>query len=333
MKFFILHISSVLLVHDVSGVVTDTVSVMEGDSVTLHISVKKTQQERIKWYFNDTCVAQINGDPSKICADNQSHDDKERFRDRLKLDHQTGSLTITNIRTTDSGLYELKIIDSSSDSEETFSVSVRDVPAAELEEVKRKSVKEGESVTLDPGVVKHPNDVMMWYFNDTCIAEITGDLSKICTDDQCEHADGRFRNRLKVNHQTGSLTITNTRTTDAGLYKLEINSSSSSISRRHSSSISISSFKSFSVAVIESGQSVAVICAGVGVLLLVSAAVNHTAGVINCHHNKAKKAGQNEDDVEYSCTNKAEISVLTVANESPPYPAEAARATSPFLAI
>ncbi|XP_051763347.1 uncharacterized protein LOC127519798 isoform X2 [Ctenopharyngodon idella] len=291
MKFFILHISSVLLVH-----------------------------------------AQINGDPSKICADNQSHDDNERFRDRLKLDHQTGSLTITNIRTTDAGVYQLKIINSSSDSDETFSVSVRDVPAAELEEVKRKSVKEGESVTLDPGVVKHPNDVMMWYFNDTCIAEITGDLSKICTDDQCEHADGRFKNRLKVNHQTGSLTIINTRTTDAGLYKLEINSSSS-ISRLHNGSISISSFKSFSVAVIESGQSVAVICAGVGVLLLVSAAVNHTAGVINCHRNKAKKPGQNEHHVEYLSTNKAEISLLTVASESSPYPAETARATSPFLAI
>ncbi len=87
--------------------------------------------------------------------------------------------------------------------------------------MKRKSVNEGESVTLDPGVTKKTNDSMTWYFNDTIIQ------SKNCTDDQC---DERFRGRLEVN-QTGSLTITNTRTTDSGLYKLQINSSRFSIIR------------------------------------------------------------------------------------------------------
>ncbi len=74
--------------------------------------------------------------------------------------------------------------------------------------MKTMPVKEGESVTLDPGVIKKPNDVMTWYFNDICIAEVTGDLSYICTDVQCKDADGRFRDRLKLDHQTGSLTIT-----------------------------------------------------------------------------------------------------------------------------
>ncbi len=67
---------------------------MEGDSVTLHTGVKANQQGRIRWYFNGIRIAQINGDLSKTCTDVQCNEDTETFRDRLKLDHQTGSLTI-----------------------------------------------------------------------------------------------------------------------------------------------------------------------------------------------------------------------------------------------
>uniref|UniRef100_A0A671R1B1 Immunoglobulin domain-containing protein n=1 Tax=Sinocyclocheilus anshuiensis TaxID=1608454 RepID=A0A671R1B1_9TELE len=200
-----------------------------GDSVTLHTDVKTNQQEDIKWYFNDIRITQITGDLSFICTDVQCNEGTERFRDRLKLDHQTGSLTITNTNTTDSGLYELKIISIRSSSEKTFNVTVHDVPAAEQDEMKTKLVKEGESVTLDPGVMKNPNDLMTWYFNDICIAEITGEPRMICTD-----GDERFRDRLKLDNQTGSLIIMNISTTDSGLYELQITSSRFSIIRSFS---------------------------------------------------------------------------------------------------
>jgi len=95
-------------------------------------------------------------------------------------------------------------------------------------------VKEGESVTFDPGVVKNPNDMMTWYFNEARIAEITGDQIKICTDVQCEE---RFRDRLKLDNQTGSLTITHITNTHSGVYHLEILSSRFIIHRQHSISI------------------------------------------------------------------------------------------------
>ncbi|XP_059424831.1 uncharacterized protein LOC132159335, partial [Carassius carassius] len=210
----------------VSGVDTDRVPVKEGDSVTLHTGVKTNQQERIRWYFNDTRIAQITGDLRKICTDVQCNEGTERFRDRLKLDHQTGSLTIMNIRITDSGVYKLLITSSNFDIEKIFSVIVDDVPAAGGHEMKRKTVKEGESLTLHSDGVKQTNDLKMWYFKTILIIEITGDQSKICTVDQCKE---RFRDRLKLDNQTGSLTIMNTRTTDSGDYKLKINSRGFSI--------------------------------------------------------------------------------------------------------
>ncbi|XP_026053243.1 uncharacterized protein LOC113039552 isoform X4 [Carassius auratus] len=154
------------------------VSVLEGDVVTLHTYVE-TNQQYIIWYFNDIRIAKLNGDLRKICTDVECNEGTERFRDRLGLDHQTGSLTITDIRTTDSGLYQLQIISSNSISKKIFNVTVYSVTASEQDE---KSVKEGESVTLDPGLVRQPNEVMTWYYKDIPIAEITGYLSNVCKD-------------------------------------------------------------------------------------------------------------------------------------------------------
>ncbi|XP_016349369.1 uncharacterized protein LOC107694241 [Sinocyclocheilus anshuiensis] len=236
---------------------------MEGDSVTLHTDVETKQQEDIKWYFDDTRIAQISGDLSFICTDVQCNVGNERFEDRLELDSKTGTLTIRDIRTTDSGLYELKIISISSSSEKTFSVTVHDVPAGEGDEMKRKSVEEGESVTLHPGVMKNPNDLMTWYFNDICIAEINEEPRMICTDIQCNNGTERFRDRLKLDHQSGSLTITNTRTTDSGLYKLQITSSRFSIIRNFGVNVTVPGL---------SAGEIAGICAA-AVLLLIAAPV------------------------------------------------------------
>ncbi|XP_059424771.1 uncharacterized protein LOC132159250 [Carassius carassius] len=222
-----------------SGVVADDGSTIltEGDSVTLNTGVKINQQDVVLWYFNNSRIAAIAGDLSFICTDVQCKNDTERFRNRLKLDHQTGSLTIMNITNTDSGGYMLRI--SSGSSNTSILVCVSDVPAARRDEMKTKSVVEGEPVTLHPGVTKTPNVVMTWYCNETLIAEITGDQSKICSDVQCKE---RFRDRLKLDHQTGSLTITNTRTTDSGEYKLQIRSS-------RFANIRITSLKSFSTSI------------------------------------------------------------------------------------
>ncbi len=82
-------------------------SVIEGDSVLLHTDVTDIcDDEDILWKFGAE-KSQI----AEISRKKQStfNGPDERFRDRLKLDSKTGSLTITNTRTEHAGLYEQEI--------------------------------------------------------------------------------------------------------------------------------------------------------------------------------------------------------------------------------
>ncbi len=96
-----------------SGVFADSdavasVSVMEGDSVSLQTNTELQTEYLIIWTFglSETRIAQIDKWSGRLST---FEGPDGRFRDRLKLDNQTGSLTITNTRTTDSGLYEVFI--------------------------------------------------------------------------------------------------------------------------------------------------------------------------------------------------------------------------------
>ncbi|XP_048037643.1 uncharacterized protein LOC125262824 isoform X1 [Megalobrama amblycephala] len=185
-----------------------SVSVMKGDSVTLNIDVTEVHKYLlIQWAFGSTRIAEFN----RLTQTNSTYDGPdERFRDRLKLD-QTGSLTITNTTTTDSGLYQLTIVSRGS-SYINFNLTVYDV----TNEVKSVSVMKGDSVTLNTDVTEsHKYLLIQWTFGGTRIAEVSRLMQTSSTYDE------RFRDRLKVD-QTGSLTITNTRTTDSGLYQLTI---------------------------------------------------------------------------------------------------------------
>ncbi len=85
-----------------------SVSVMEGDSVSLQTHTELQTHDQISWIFglSETRIAEIIKDTGRFST---YEGPDGRFRDRLKLDHQTGSLTITNTRTTDSGFYQIFI--------------------------------------------------------------------------------------------------------------------------------------------------------------------------------------------------------------------------------
>jgi len=91
-------------------------SVMEGDSVTLHTDVNEIQDD-------DNILWKYGAENSLIAKINRENRIDGRFRDRLKLDDQTGSLTITHTTTEHTGVYQLVIIGAKWSSK-TFNVSV-----------------------------------------------------------------------------------------------------------------------------------------------------------------------------------------------------------------
>ncbi|KAK9967215.1 hypothetical protein ABG768_001623 [Culter alburnus] len=87
------------------------------------------------------------------------------------------------------------------------------------------SVNEGESVTLNSGLIRKQEETMLWYFNNILIVHINGDPEKTCF---YYGEGGIFRDRLKVDYKTGSLTIINATLEHAGRYEAELIKSDSS---------------------------------------------------------------------------------------------------------
>ncbi|XP_057181531.1 uncharacterized protein LOC130548644 [Triplophysa rosa] len=179
--------------------------VMEGESVRMNAGAPDRENYVIRWRFENSPLAELNRKTEII----STHD--ERFRDRLKLDDWYGSLAITNITTDLSGLYEV-IVDSNSGTHtihQSYTVTVSD-------EVKSVSVMEGDSVTLHTDTQIQRYDNINWDFGPQkyLLSATSGGSINVY--------NGRFRDRLQVDDQTGSLTITNTTTEDSGLYDVEL---------------------------------------------------------------------------------------------------------------
>ncbi|XP_050959990.1 uncharacterized protein LOC127161344 isoform X1 [Labeo rohita] len=199
--------SFILTVYDDVANLVMPVSVMQGDSVTLHTGFTEITDNLISWTFeNENTVAEALLDTFTVYDDVLDG----RFRDRLKLDKQTGSLTITDTRTKHAGNYQLRA---------DRTIMVFSLAVSLTDAVESVSVMKGDSVTLNSGLTNINGVVFQWVFVNSLIAHINVKADHITLFD---YNDGRFRDRLKLDKQTGSLTITNTRSEHSGLYELEI---------------------------------------------------------------------------------------------------------------
>ncbi|XP_052445562.1 uncharacterized protein LOC127987321 [Carassius gibelio] len=241
---------------------------MEGDSVTLNsgfIAISEMEDCEIQWIFGRarTLIAVINKQTNRFSVYDGVLDG--RFRNRLKLDDQTGDLTITNTTMKHAGRYKAQILyisidynlivyarlpvpvisqvcsSSSSSSNCSLVCSVVNVGHVTLSWYKGNSLLSSISVSDLSISLSLPLEVEYQEKNSySCVINnpITNqtthlDITQLCqpcpgvledkviqldeinkpTNSMAVYddvLDGRFIDRLKMDKQTGSLTITNT---------------------------------------------------------------------------------------------------------------------------
>ncbi|XP_056303285.1 uncharacterized protein LOC130215494 isoform X2 [Danio aesculapii] len=181
----------------------------EGNNITLNVHAELQRDGLILWMFGDenSLIAQMNGETTETTFTEAD----ERFRDKLQLDKMTGSLTIRDITNEHFGAYKLHILSSKKPTYSTFRVFVFGESVSNT-----VSVITGESLILITNFNVERGDQLQWTFEGEILASgRNGDVSETSYG-----GDKRFRCRLELHHQTASLTVKNTRSSDTGVYQL-----------------------------------------------------------------------------------------------------------------
>uniref|UniRef100_A0A8C1CSH2 Ig-like domain-containing protein n=1 Tax=Cyprinus carpio carpio TaxID=630221 RepID=A0A8C1CSH2_CYPCA len=151
-----------------------------GNSVTLNSDVTEIHEDNdILWKFGaeNSLIAKISRAKRIFTYDGPDG----RFRDRLKLDNQTGSLTITNITTQHDGHYELETDGPMWWSTKTFSVSVYarlPVPVIIGDYSQNLSSSSQQNCSLLCSVVNAGHVTLSWYKGNSLLSSISvSDLS------------------------------------------------------------------------------------------------------------------------------------------------------------
>ncbi|XP_051956658.1 uncharacterized protein LOC127625413 [Xyrauchen texanus] len=214
-----------------------TVTVMEGGVLSLPSGVTDLEEHtQVLWSFKS---ASLNTRVAQLYHGNIYTNYHERFSGRAQLDQQTGSLTISDIRMDESGVYDVFIIMNRHISERKYKVDVyapiivptprssslisvhqlKDVVNGKWDEL--KIVMEGEGLTLqtkDLNSKLKSLDEAMWQFGSE---ERTIRIAQVYQG-SAPFYEEKLTDRLHLDKQTGSLTIWNISTSESGLYVMSL---------------------------------------------------------------------------------------------------------------
>ncbi|XP_051763477.1 CD48 antigen-like isoform X2 [Ctenopharyngodon idella] len=150
-----------------------SVSVTEGDSVTLQTNVTEVQRDDlILWMFGprEARIAEL------YKQDIDMFNSKKIFSDRLQMDSQTGSLTIRNIRSEHTGLYKLQIISNRGTLYKRFNVTV--YTHLPIPFITSNSLCSSSNCSLLCSAVNVSHVTLSWYKGNSLLSSISvSDLS------------------------------------------------------------------------------------------------------------------------------------------------------------
>ncbi|XP_073718047.1 uncharacterized protein [Misgurnus anguillicaudatus] len=165
-----------------------SVSVMEGDSVTLHSNLTEIQsKDVIEWRFGlqQIRIAEVNKEANRVSIYDDVLDG--RFRDRLKLNTQTGDLTILNVTTQHAGIYQLNIR-SNRMSTYLFNVTLYARLPVPVISTQNSSSSETSSCVLLCSVLNVRDVSLSWYKGNSSFSSISVsdlNISSISLDLEC----------------------------------------------------------------------------------------------------------------------------------------------------
>uniref|UniRef100_A0A9J8D024 Uncharacterized protein n=1 Tax=Cyprinus carpio carpio TaxID=630221 RepID=A0A9J8D024_CYPCA len=140
----------------------------------------------------------------------------------IHLKDQTPDLVISNIQSDQTGVYKVEINTISKVLHRKYYIAVG-------VGVKTVSVMERDPVNLDTGVLEIQGyDLILWKTEGNIVAEVNKGTNLFGPK---ELDDLRFSGRLHLHHETGDLTISDSKTTDSGYYHLHMSNSEYTLQR------------------------------------------------------------------------------------------------------
>ncbi|XP_048050784.1 SLAM family member 5-like [Megalobrama amblycephala] len=193
------------------GVFGEERRVFEGDSVTLDSHTEMKHDDVIRWRFRKTSIAYIDKRANRFTVRDDFLDGI--FRDRLKLDNQTGFLTITNIITEHAGVYELWNANTYSRRSYIRLIVYARLPVPVISSNSSQCSSSSSSCSLVCSVVNVSHVTLSWYKGNSLLSSISAsDLSiSLSLPLEVEYQDKNTYSCVlnnPISHQTQHLHIT-----------------------------------------------------------------------------------------------------------------------------